>query len=115
MNNNNIFKTTSLEVGDSATLVINDIREGKFGPVYIGTVDGQAAEIRPSGNLKFVLEKAEFGKAMTVTRKADEKTKAGFSVTKFDVGAPGAAAAPNTVADKLAAIRAKRAQPTSNS
>lgn len=117
----NNYKTTSLAVGDSATLVINDVKDGKFGPVYVGSVNGVDSYIQPSGNLKFMVEKLEkgeltLGKAFNITRKADARTKAGFSVTQFDIGADAAkaatapAAATTTVADKLAAIRAKRVQ-----
>lgn len=118
----NNYKTTSLAVGDSVSLVINDVKDGKFGPVYVGSVNGVDSYIQPSGNLKFMVEKLEkgeltLGKAFSITRKADARTKAGYSVTQFDIGnapsvatTPATAAATTTVADKLAAIRAKRVQ-----
>lgn len=108
--NSNVFKTTSLAVGDSATIVITDVKEGKFGPMYLGTVNGQSALINPSGNLKNVFQKAELNKALTITRIPDVKTQAGFNVTQFTLGdaAPAAATNVTSVADKLAAIRAKR-------
>lgn len=109
MSNNNVFKTTSLAVGDSATIVINDVKEGKFGPVYLGTVNGTTSEIRPSGNLKRELENASMGEALTITRTADVRTAKGFTATTFTVAKAGAEAS-NNVASKLAAIRAKRQQ-----
>ncbi len=126
----NNYKTTSLAIGDSAELVINDVKDGKYGPVYVGTVDGEASYIQPSGNLKFMVEKLEkgeltLGKAFVITRNADVPTKAGFTSTKYTISAVGAApaataaktapAAASSVTDKLAAIRAKRAQSSTNS
>lgn len=121
MKTNNVFKTTSLDIGDSVTMTITDVKEGKYGAVYIGTIDGDSAEIRPSGNLKFLADdlaqgKKELGKAYTVTRIADKSIK-GYSVTQFSVTEAASTATPtvnNTVADKLAAIRAKRAQSSNN-
>lgn len=123
----NTYKTTSLGIGDSAELVINDVKDGKYGPVYVGTVDGEDSYIQPSGNLKFMVEKLEkgeltLGKAFVVTRTADIRTKAGYTATQFAIGDKAAAKAANApaattnVADKLAAIRAKRAngQSTTN-
>ena len=106
--NNNVFKTTSLAVGDTATIVLTDVKDGQYGPIYVGTVNGTTSEIRPSGNLKKLFEGSEMGKALKVTRIPDVKTAKGFNVTQYTV-ANGEQASTNTISDKLAAIRAKRA------
>lgn len=121
----NTFKTTSLAVGDSVTLVINDVKEGKYGPVYVGTVEGEAHYIQPSGNLKLKLAdgKVALAKPFTITRTADATTRQGYNVTQFTLAegenqaqaakatqAALAVSAETKIADKLAAIRAKRTQ-----
>lgn len=113
----NIFKSTSLAVGESVTIIVNDVATNKFGTVnYLGMVDGVESEIRPSGNLKFLADDLKSGKrnydtAYTLTRTADKQIK-GYNVTQFslnpvDSAAPAAKVA--SVTDKLNAIRAKRA------
>lgn len=119
---NSIYKTTSIAVGDSITLVVTDVKAGKdFGrgptTLYVGTVNGTASTVSPSGNLKFLADdfaqgKKELNKAYTVTRLADKNIK-GYNVSQFSVTEASAnATAPTSstpsVADKLAAIRAKR-------
>lgn len=110
MSNTNIFKTTSLNVGDSATIVVTDVKDGKYGPMFVGTVNGQSSIISPSGNLKFKLPELELNKAVTITRIADTTSKTGYKVTQFSLadGEKAVAASSSSVADKLAAIRAKR-------
>lgn len=120
-----VLTTSKLAIGESVTLTITDVVEGKFGANYVGTINGEETEVRPSGNLKFLADDLSNGKkslnvAYTITRVADKQgvSKAGkaYTATQFDVKAAGSTAtsAENPVASKLAAIRAKRAQSSNN-
>ena len=112
--------TSKMTIGESVTATITDVVEGKFGANYVATINGEATEIRPSGNLKFLADDLANGKkslnvAYTITRVADKSgtSKAGkqYTATQFDVKAAAEqadTAAVNPVAAKLAAIRAKR-------
>jgi hypothetical protein len=127
------FKTTSLNVGDSAEILIKDVKESTKYPGtfnYYGTVNGETSYIQLSGNLRrFVPEdlasgKRSLNKTYKVTRIADRSgvsnaTGKTFVSTNFlmvDKDSAPTAAPQNTsagsanVADKLAAIRARRAQ-----
>lgn len=124
MANLSIFKTTSINVGDSVTMSITDLSEGKYGTEYVGTVNGKSVKISPSGNLKFLADdlaqgKRELNKVYTVTRKPDIKSKSGYNVTQFTITEGvvevNTSTQTSSVADKLAAIRAKRGQATGNS
>jgi len=110
-----LFKTTTVAVGESFSLTLIDVAEGKFGPALVGLVNGEEVQLQTSGNLRFMIEdlskgKRELNKAYTVTRIADIQHK-GYPTTQYAItdGAAAPAAAPaQSVADKLAAIRAKK-------
>lgn len=110
----NYFKTTSLAVGDSITLVVTDVQENKYGTMdLVGTVNGEQKIITASGNLKFFAADVAKGtrqlnKAYLVTRSEDMNYK-GYKTSQFKIAeAEEVQSAQNSVASKLAAIRAKR-------
>lgn len=116
-----VLSTSKMKIGEPMTVVITDVVEGKFGANYVGTVNGELTEIRPSGNLKFLADDLANGKKSlntpyVITRVEDisgtsKKTGVAFTATQFTVTpADGSAATAkaNPVAAKLAAIRAKR-------
>lgn len=112
--------TSKMTVGESLTVVVTDVVEGKFGANYIATVNGEETEIRPSGNLKFLADDIANGKKSlntpyVITRVADlngvsKKTGKAFTATQFTItpAAGDNSIQANPVAAKLAAIRAKR-------
>lgn len=117
--------TNKMAVGETMAGEVTDIKEGKFGPIFVMKAGEKEITVFPSGNLKgFVKDllegKKELNVMTTFTRTADTEFK-GYACSQFTIvqGAEAAAetAAPSTattktdsVADKLAAIRAKRAQ-----
>lgn len=114
-----VLTTNKIPVGDSVTLTVRDVVEGKFGANYIADINGEETEVRPSGNLKFLADdiangKKSLGVAYTVTRVADKSgtNKAGksFTASQFTITEAGKTETVqgNPVAAKLAAIRAKR-------
>lgn len=115
-----VLKTTSMQIGESITVTITDVTEGKFGANYVATVNGETTEIRPSGNLKFLADDLANGKKSlnvpyVITRTADKsgvsKLGKSYTASQFEVTPAGEAAnttQANPVAAKLAAIRAKR-------
>lgn len=118
----NVLSTSKMAIGESVTLEITDVKEGKFGAVYVATINGQDTEVRPSGNLKFLADDLANGKkslntAYTITRVADKSgiaksTGKAYTSSQFEIAAASAQATnkDNPVAAKLAAIRAKRTQ-----
>lgn len=117
-----VLTTSKMAIGEIVTITVNDVVEGKFGANYIATVNGEETEVRPSGNLKFLGEDIAKGKkslftAYSVTRIADKQgvSKSGqaYTASQFTIlpaasTTSAAQAATSSVAEKLAAIRAKR-------
>ena len=108
------ISTSKMAMGESVTGSIVDVKDGKYGPIYVLNVGGNDVDLFPSGNLKFLASDLESGKRQlntpyTITRIAD-KTIKGYPVSQFTINAANetAEAKTNVVADKLAAIRAKR-------
>lgn len=127
-----IFKASEMAVGDTVTIVITSMREGNYGPTYRGEVNGVDSFINFAGNIKrFLPTDIETGsKALNVeykltrvadrpyvNRKGEAALASNFTLYPTAKGAKAAAAAPKTttanvdttsIADKLAAIRAKK-------
>lgn len=109
-----------MAIGETVVLTFTDIKEGKYGAVYVATnANGEETEVRPSGNLKFLADdfandKKSLNVAYTITRVADKTgvSKAGQAYTASQYTVASADGTPtakdNPVAAKLAAIRAKR-------
>ena len=136
MNNNKTksISSSKMVVGESFVASITDIKDGKYGPVYVLNKDNETVDLLPSGNLKFLADDLEKGKktlntAYVITRVADKTgvLKAGpnagktYTASQFTVYPAATATANQTtvtgapsVSDKLAAIRAKRATNTQN-
>lgn len=111
---------SKMTIGETLTGSIVDVKEGKYGAIFVlENGAGEQVTLFPSGNLKFLADDLEKGKkqlntSYTITRVANKNIK-GYEVSQFTVNASAtteAAKANNTVADKLAAIRAKRTPQT---
>lgn len=117
---------TKIEIGSSVTGVLEDVfekqDETKDGRAYtknviVLTIDGERTELSAAGNLKYLAERIakeefKFGDEISITRKADAQSKAGYAVSQFDVtlkGATPTAAPVNDVKAKLEALKAARA------
>lgn len=115
---NGKLSTSKMAIGDSFVGEITDLKDGKFGHILVMISGGKEVTVFPSGNLKFLAKeildgKKELNKMTTITRIADVMIK-GYAATQFSISqgeeAPQAAAPAQeeSVAAKLAAIRAKK-------